>query len=235
MRLLLFSNSTNAGEPWFQFPFPHIREFLDGKPLNCLFIPYAAVTFSFGEYTQLVRQQFNAMGHNVMSLEEVNNPLKAIANTEAIIVGGGNTFHLLNHLQKRQFLAPIREKVLSGTPYIGWSAGSNLSCPTISTTNDMPIVQVENFQALNLVPFQINPHYLDTNPEGHAGETRETRILEFIEVNPSIYVLGLREGSFLLLENKKLMLHGTRSARLYKKGTAVEELKSDSDLSFLLH
>ena len=128
----------------------------------------------------------------------------------------------------------VREKVLSGTPYIGWSAGSNVACPTIKTTNDMPVVEPDSFGAFGLIPFQINPHYLDANPAGHAGETREQRIEEFIEANPGIYVAGLREGTMLLLEDKKITLIGPRNVRIFKKGIAPEEFGTADELSFLL-
>jgi dipeptidase E len=131
-------------------------------------------------------------------------------------------------------MEPIRKKIQSGTPYIGWSAGSNVACPTLRTTNDMPIVDPLGFETLDLIPFQINPHYLDVHPEGFGGETREMRINEFIEINPDIYVLGLREASLLRLEEKSLKLIGSRTARLFKKGEVAKELNAEDDLSFLL-
>ena len=128
----------------------------------------------------------------------------------------------------------IGGKIKAGTPYIGWSAGSNVCCPTICTTNDMPIVEPESFKAIGAVKFQINPHYLDANPEGHAGETREQRILEYITANPRRYVVGLREGCMLHYENGKLELIGSRPMRIFKKGIAPYEVKAGDDLSFLL-
>jgi dipeptidase E len=128
----------------------------------------------------------------------------------------------------------VRRKVLEGTPYIGWSAGSNVACPTIKTTNDMPVVDPGSFEAFNLVPFQINPHYLDSNPAGHAGETREQRIEEFIEENPGVYVAGLREGTMLLREGEKLNLIGRNNLRIFRKGILPFESGSEDDLSFLL-
>ena len=119
-------------------------------------------------------------------------------------------------------------------PYIGWSAGSNVACPTIMTTNDMPVVEPDSFSSFNLIPFQINPHYLDANPAGHAGETREQRIEEFIEANPDVYVVGLREGTMLLAEKKKLNLIGPRPARIFRKGMAPKEVSTGDNLSFLL-
>jgi len=123
---------------------------------------------------------------------------------------------------------------LAGTPYIGWSAGSNVACPTIMTTNDMPVTIPDSFDAFNLIPFQINPHYLDANPSGHAGETREQRINEFIEMNQDKYVLGLREGTMLMVENGKISLIGNKNARLFYHGAIPVELSVKDDLSFLM-
>ncbi len=160
--------------------------------------------------------------------------MKAIEEAEAIVVGGGNTWQLVRMMRDNKLIAAIRKKVETGTPYIGWSAGSNVTCPTIKTTNDMPIIDPLGFDVLNLVPFQINPHYLDANPDGHAGETREQRIEEFLEINPDTYVLGLREGTMLKLDENKLSLIGKLNARIFKKGTTPEELSTKDDFSFLL-
>ena len=131
-------------------------------------------------------------------------------------------------------MSAILRKIKSGTPYVGWSAGSNVCCPTICTTNDMPIVEPQSFKAIGAVHFQINPHYLDANPAGHAGETREQRILEYIEANPRRYVVGLREGCMLRYEAGKLELIGERPMRIFKKGIAPYEVYAGEDLSFLL-
>ena len=131
-------------------------------------------------------------------------------------------------------MGAIRRRIAAGVPYVGWSAGSNVACPTISTTNDMPIVQPESFDAIGAVKFQINPHYLDANPAGHAGETREQRILEFIEANPRRWVAGLREGCMLRYEDDRLELIGQRPMRIFKKGQEPFEVKAGDDLSFLL-
>jgi dipeptidase E len=129
---------------------------------------------------------------------------------------------------------PVRKRVLEGMPYIGWSAGSNMACPTIMTTNDMPVVFPGSFEAFNLIPFQINPHYTDSNPVGHAGETREQRIEEFIEANPGIYVAGLREGTMLILEDDHLHLKGNRKLRVFRKGHSPAEYNSSDDITFLM-
>ena len=234
MRLLLISNSTNPGEPYLDYPKNSIRKFLGKHPVKALFIPYAAVTFSYDTYEQKVSERFREVGHDIVSIHHFKDPAQAVREAAAIVVGGGNTWKLLKTIRENKLIEIVREKVLNGTPYIGWSAGSNVACPTIRTTNDMPVVEPDSFNSFNLIPFQINPHYLDVNPAGHAGETREQRIEEFIEVNPDVYVVGLREGTLLIIENLKMQLIGPRKARIFKKGSSPSELSADDDLSFLL-
>ncbi|MFN8241333.1 MAG: dipeptidase PepE [Bacteroidales bacterium] len=234
MRLLLISNSTNPGEQYLDYPKYNIRDFLGKNPVRALFIPFAAVTFSYDEYERKVSERFRGIGHDVVSIHRFADPVSAVREAEAIVVGGGNTWKLLKTIIDLGLTAIIREKVLSGTPYVGWSAGSNLACPTIKTTNDMAVVEPSSFEAFNLVPFQINPHYLDANPEGHAGETREQRILEFIEVNRVVTVVGLRESTMLIVENNKVTLRGPRKARIFKYGAEPAELGEKDDLSFLM-
>jgi dipeptidase E len=234
MRLLLISNSTNPGEPYLGYPGNYIREFLGTKPVKAIFIPYAAVTFSYDEYEKKVAERFSEIGHEIFSIHHFSDKVNAIRTAEAIVVGGGNTWQLLKMIRDNGLVEILRQKVIEETPYIGWSAGSNLACPTIRTTNDMPVVETDSFEALNLIPFQINPHYTDINPAGHAGETREQRIEEFIEINPDLFVAGLREGTMLLLENRKLSLLGSRTMRIFKKGVATHEMSPGDDLSFLL-
>lgn len=230
----MISNSTNAGEAYLEHPLETIKTFLGSTPVKAIFIPYAGVTISFDEYTTRVRNRFQEIGHEIRSVHDVYDPVQEVRQAEAIVVGGGNTFHLAKMMQEQGLIDAIRDKVLAGTPYIGWSAGSNMACPSIRTTNDMPIVEPESFQALNLVPFQINPHYLDANPEGHAGETREMRIEEFIEANPGMFVVGLREGTMFLIESNRIKLMGPRPARIFKKDQLPSELEPGADFSFLL-
>lgn len=234
MRLLLISNSTNAGEEYLAYPMQQIKEFLRPQNANILFIPYAGIIISYNNYATRVNRRFQEIGHSITSIHTFSNPLQAVKHADVIVLGGGNTWQLLHLLQKNKLVEPIRRKVLSGTPYIGWSAGSNLCCPTIRTTNDMPIVQPENFSSFNFIPFQINPHFFEAKHEDHTGETREDRIKEFIQVNQNIYVVGLREGTMLLLENDSIRLIGKRKARIFRYGINVQELSSDDDLNFLL-
>ena len=233
MRLLLISNSTNAGEEYLAWPMQNIEKFLGKINGTVLFIPYAGITVSFENYEARVNARFAEAGLKVKSIHKFPDPLEAVQQAGAIIVGGGNTWQLIHLLQKNKLLAAIREKVLAGTPYIGWSAGSNICCPTIRTTNDMPVVQPDSFNSLGLVPFQINPHFLDANPDGHAGETREDRIKEFIEINRDVYVVGLREGTMLLIENKSVSLIGKRKARIFRYNTVSSEFGEDGNLDFL--
>lgn len=234
MRLLLISNSTNPGEPYLDYPKLEIKKFLGNSPVNALFIPYAGITFSYDEYEEKVNNRFAEIGHKVTGIHHFENPIEAVNNAEAIIVGGGNTWHLVKTLQEKGLLEVIRKKVEQGTPYIGWSAGSNIACPTLKTTNDMPIVEPKSFSTLGLIPFQINPHYLDDHPSNHGGETREMRIAEFLKVNRDTFVVGLREGTMLFLENNKLSLIGNRTARIFKYNQVALELSDKEDFTFLL-
>ncbi|MGM0497902.1 MAG: dipeptidase PepE [Bacteroidota bacterium] len=235
MELLLISNSTNAGEEYLEHAKDNIKDFLDGRVSKVLFIPYAAVSFSYDEYQQKVQKRFDEFGVKVDSLHKYSykDKKKAVQEAEAIVVGGGNTFHLLKVMQQEDLIEIMRHAVIDGTPYIGWSAGSNVACPSITTTNDMPITEPDSFHALNLVRFQINPHYLDANPKGHAGETREMRINEFLVINPYVYVVGLREGTMLQVESGKISLIGPKKARVFKGGEEPLELGPDDDFEFL--
>ena len=234
MRLLLISNSTMPGEPFLSYPMPTIARFLGNQSLKILFIPYAAVTFSMDEYESKVRSRFEELGHSLTSLHRLSDPEKAIQNAEALVIGGGNTWQLVRRMNDSGIFPLLRERVLAGVPFIGWSAGSNVACPTLRTTNDMPIIDPKGFDCLDLVPFQINPHYLDKNPEGHGGETREQRIEEFLEINANVQVVGLREGTMLRREGDRLSLIGKRSCRIFKQGCSPLELGENDDLSFLL-
>ena len=233
MNLLLISNSTNAGEEYLKYPIAEIAKTLEGIS-EVVFIPYAAVTFSYDEYEAKVQARFNEIGIKVRSIHHALNKRNFLRNAQAVVIGGGNTFALLKRMQEEDLLDVIHRRVKGGMPYIGWSAGSNVSCPTICTTNDMPIVQPESFRAIGLVSFQINPHYLDANPEGHAGETREQRILEYLEANRSRYVVGLREGCMLRIDDNGIQLIGSRPMRIFKKGQPTYEVNPGDDISFLL-
>ncbi len=232
-RLLLISNSTTAGEPYLKYPIKRIGEFLGGVG-SVAFVPYAAVTFSYDEYEAKVQQRFDEIGVSVHSVHKAADPVRAILDAEAICVGGGNTFALIDSMHRTGIVDAIARRVAEGVPYVGWSAGSNVMCPTICTTNDMPIVQPPSFRAIGGIGFQINPHYLDAHPDGHAGETREQRILEYIEANPGMYVAGLREGCMLHVEGDEISLSGPRPMRIFRKGDTPYEVSEGDDLSFLM-
>lgn len=232
MRLLLISNSTNPGEDFLAHPTSQLRNFLAGIS-RVVFLPYAAVTSTFNEYEMKVQQKFDEFNVKVESLHHSKNPKMTIREAEAFVVGGGNTFKLLKMIQQLDIIETLRYKVLDGAPYIGWSAGANVACPTICTTNDMPIVEPDNFSAFNLVRFQINPHFIDNHDPNHGGETREQRIEEFTIMDPFSYVVGLREGSMLLVEEGDIKLLGKKSLKVFRNGDSPREIAPGEDLDFL--
>jgi dipeptidase E len=232
--LLLLSNSTLPGTPFFTWPRPFVKDFLGNQDIQLVFIPYAAVTIPWSEYANIVSEAFKELGYTLTSIHEVENPREAIESAAGIVTGGGNTFHLLNELCQRNLLEPIREKIHNGFPYIGWSAGANLACPTIMTTNDMPIVQPSSFNALKLVPFQLNPHYHELRFEGQGGESRKERLEEFLVCNPERKVIGLPEGMLIERQGNNLMLKGTGTAKVYQYKQPVSEVSTGTDISYLL-
>lgn len=234
-KLMLISNSTNAGEAYLGWPREAIKNYLENNKIKrVLFVPYAGVGVTYDDYTNKVKSVFNELGFEVYGIHNEADPVKAVKEAEAIAVGGGNTFHLVYMLHKLKLMSVIKEVVENGTTYMGWSAGSNVACPALKTTNDMPIIEPESFDCTGLIPFQINPHYLDANPEGHGGETREQRIEEFMQVNQNIFVVGLREATYLLVDGNKISLHGSRPMRIFKYGTPAYEVTSNDDINFLM-
>jgi dipeptidase E len=174
------------------------------------------------------------MGFEIYSIHRETDPVQSVKDALAIAVGGGNTFHLVYMLHELKLMKIIRESVEKGVAYLGWSAGANIACPSMRTTNDMPIVEPESMNTLNLVPFQINPHYLDVTIEGHGGETREQRLEEFLVVNNNMHVVGLREGTLLSVMDQKIELKGSRPMRVFKFGTTPKEIKPGSNIQFLI-
>lgn len=234
MRLLLISNSASPGESYLEKPASDIASFLGDAKEGVLFIPFAGVTFTFDEYVDKVNNALASVGVKVRGVHTFDDPVKAVSEAKAIMVGGGNTFQLAKMMQEQGLIEAIRAAVKGGTPYVGWSAGSNVACPTIRTTNDMPILEPASFDVLNLIPFQINPHYLDAHPSNHGGETREQRILEFVAANRDMYVAGLREGSRFFVEEGKLTLKGDHTLRVFKYGEEPKEYAPTDDLQFLM-
>lgn len=236
MKLLLISNSTNPGEAYLGWPRPYIADFMKTTSAKrVLFVPYAGVTISYDDYEKRVADVFRELGYEIYSTHREADPVKAVMEAEAIAVGGGNTFFLVHMMHKLGLMKAIREQALKGTPYMGWSAGANVACPTLRTTNDMPIIEPSSFNCLNLVKFQINPHYLDAHPEGHGGETRQQRIEEFLAANPEVTVAGLRETSLLELDGNKIELKGKKNMRLFRFGQEPKEYEPGMDVAFLLH
>jgi dipeptidase E len=220
-RLLLISNSTLHGSGYLDHAESEIRDFVGGLK-RILFVPFAI--FDRDKYAATAQARFEKMGYELTSIHTAADPLQAVKDTEAMFIGGGNTFRLLKTLYEFDLLDVIRERVDAGMPYIGSSAGSNMACPTIRTTNDMPIVQPPSFNALGLVTFQINAHYLDPDPNSkHMGETREERINQFHEEN-EMPVVGLREGAMLRIENGETILRGSIGARIFRRGLEPIEI-----------
>jgi dipeptidase E len=213
-RVLLISNSTLYGSGYLDHAEAEIRSFL-GDLKRVLFVPFAL--YDREAYAKTAQKRFQKMGYELSSIHTAADKKQAVNENDAVFIGGGNTFRLLKALYDFDLIGPIRERVAAGMPYIGSSAGANVACPTIKTTNDMPIVQPPSFDALGLVSFQINPHYVDPDPDSkHMGETREERILQFLEENDTP-VTGLREGALLRVENGETILRGTSGARIFRK------------------
>ncbi|MCC5930563.1 MAG: dipeptidase PepE [Cyclobacteriaceae bacterium] len=234
MNLLLLSNSTNFGGAFLGWPEKYIQNFLEGKATEILFIPYAAVLFSYEEYLRKVAERFESFGFKMKGIHNFEDPKSAIENAKVIAVGGGNTFNLLDQLYQLDLLDVLRNKVNEGTPYIGWSAGANIACPTIHTTNDMPVVMPPSMKALGLIPFQINPHYTERIIPNHSGETREMRIREFLEKNPDVTVAGLSEGTLLRYENNKLNFDGRVSMKVFRMGKADINIEAGENIDWLM-
>ncbi len=232
MKTLLISNSTNPGHGYLDHCIEEIGRLLEGKK-KALFIPYAAVSETFSDYEARVQKAFDRINVKIELITRFNRAKNAVQEAEAIIIGGGNTFRLLKLIQQNELIEAIRYRVIDGTPFVGWSAGANVACPTICTTNDMPIIEPDNLSAINLVRFQINPHYLDFHPENFGGETREERILEYLEMDPYVYVVGLREGSMLRIERGNIELLGTKPARIFHRSQPPFEVMPGDDIDFL--
>ncbi|MGD8377198.1 MAG: dipeptidase PepE [Acidobacteriota bacterium] len=229
--ILLISNSTLHGSGYLDHCEGEIQAHLEGRR-SVLFVPYALQDLA--AYAGTARERFARMDLRLDSVHETDDPRRAVEEAEAIFIGGGNTFRLLARLYEVGLLEPIRRRVGEGMPYIGSSAGSNVACPTIKTTNDMPIVQPPGFEALGLVPFNVNCHYLDPDPGStHKGETREQRIREFHEMNEPA-VVGLREGAILRVAPPAVELGGRNGGRLFRRGAEPRELQTGDRLDDLL-
>ncbi len=216
LNLLLLSSSRVGSTEYLEHALPHISEFLSKTELSeakqsnkkLLFIPYAGISVGFEQYERIVQEAFSKIGLNIESLHNIDDKKAAIKSSAGIVTGGGNTFSLLNSLYEEDIIKTLQDSINNGLPYIGWSAGSNIAAPTIRTTNDMPIIEPPSFNALNLVPWQINPHYIEGNPPGHNGETRQQRIEEFLVVNSQKKVVCIPEGTALKVINDSIYFLG---------------------------
>lgn len=231
--MIIASTSTLHGSAYLAYLLPELRAHFS----NCqsiVFVPYARPGgISHEDYTAKVREAFAEIDITVKGLHEFESPVKAIEQADGIFTGGGNTFLLVYQLYKTDVMNALADAIKKGTPYLGSSAGSNITGLTMQTTNDMPIIYPPSFRTLGAIPFNLNPHYLDPDPNSqHMGETRETRIREFHEFN-NVPVLGLREGSWLDVKGEKIILKGHLPARLFRANREPEELQPASDLSFL--
>lgn len=233
-KLLIVSTSKVYGQNYMQYLTEEVRDFFKNVS-ELLFIPYARPGgISFDEYTELPREVFKEIGISVKGIHEFDDPKQAIKNAKGIFTGGGNTFLLLKTLYDKGLIKPLQDAVFGGVPYMGSSAGSNIAGLTIGTSNDMPIVYPPSFDALALMPFNVNPHYLDAvNEDRHQGESRETRINEFHRINNQP-VIGLREGSWLRIEDGKVILKGEHSARVFTRENAPEEVPAGDVTSAVL-
>ncbi len=231
--LIIASTSTLHNGGYLEYLLPELSiHFKNVSEL--VFIPYARPSgISHDEYTEKVRQAFSKINIKVKGLHEFENLKEALKQAEGIFTGGGNTFLLVTQLYRHDLMTLLSETLKKGTPYLGTSAGSNITGLTMQTNNDMPIIYPPSFQTLGMIPFNLNPHYLDPDSNStHMGETRETRIKEFHQFN-TLPVLGLREGSWLEVKNETITLKGNLKARLFRQNQQPEELESGSDLSFL--
>ncbi len=231
---LIASTSTLSGESYLQYLLPCIEELFD-KTDTVLFVPYARPAgITHDQYTLIARKTFNFIGKKLVGLHEFENPQTAIQEAKGIFTGGGNTFLLVAQLYKHNLIPTLTHQLQSGIPYLGTSAGSNICGITMQTTNDMPIVYPPSFKTLGIVPFNINPHYQDSEKNAiHMGETRETRINEFHQFN-TIPVIGLREGSWIKAKNNTAVLKGNLTARLFLPQKKRVELHPETDLNKLV-
>ena len=238
MRVLALSSSRVGGGAYLAAAVPLIQSFLGTEALRVAFVPFAAADGEYEAYAEKVREGLQDLPYTINVVTPAEGKA-VVEQSDVVMVGGGNTFKLLHDLYKHDLFSLLRQKVQSGTPYVGWSAGANLTGKTICTTNDMPILQPQSFAALNFLPFQLNPHYYNAVIEGFHGETRDQRLIEFLQVNPGVPVVGLPEGTALQRLDGDLQLLGEKGAVLFQNSfedtrVAKMDLLPGTDLSFLL-
>ena len=229
--IIIASTSTVHGGTYLSYLTEQLKK-LYSETDEILFIPYARPGgITHDEYTKIASDYFSKININVVGLHTFKNPIEAIKNAKGVFVGGGNTFVLVSELYKNEVMQPLREIIFKGTPYLGTSAGSNICGITMGNTNDMPIMYPPSFKTLGVIPFNINPHYLDPDPDSkHMGETRETRIKEYHSQN-NIPVIGIREGGWIRVKGESIVLKGKLSARVFEQNKKPIEIESGSLLT----
>lgn len=228
-QILMMSSSRKGNLGYLEQVDDQVHAVLRGRARRVLFVPYAGgITSSFDDYEARVKPTFERLGYALESIHRSPDPRAAVALADAVVVGGGNTFALLNRLYNAGLVGLLRERVNAGMPYVGWSAGANVVCPTIRTTNDMPIVEPPTLKALNLIPFQVNPHFISGKPDGHNGESREERLAEYLAINPDECVVAIPEGTALHVQGDQATVMGDFDALCFRQGGIVEKLAPGS-------
>jgi dipeptidase E len=231
--LLLLSNSRMPTTAYLEHAVGAIRETI-GAAKKIVLIPYASVTIAWDSTAKNVRNALEPLrdaGVEITAIHHFKDPAKALAEADAIMVNGGNTFNLLHHLRRKEIIVPLRTQILAGKPYVGWSAGSAICAPTIRTTNDMPIIDPSGLDALGVIDFQLNAHYTNAVPEGWMGETRDQRLAEFVALNPTVPVFGLPEGDWLRVRGSEIALHGPFPGKWFRAAREPQVVESGSVVS----
>ncbi|WP_087505548.1 dipeptidase PepE [Neiella marina] len=226
--LLLLSASRAGNTPYLSHALPLIKPLIDASIKRIVFIPYAGVTVTHSDYTDMVQQALAPLAVEIRNIDDYDKPDQAIFDADAVFVGGGNTFRLLERLYALQLMEPLKIRVNEGMPYVGWSAGSNIAGPTIRTTNDMPIIEPPSLAALDFVPFQLNPHYTEWKPDEHNGETRLQRLTEYLALNPTERVLAMPEGNGLLVSGNQAQIIGEPTSYWITVGGAKTAIATNS-------
>ena len=230
--MLLMSGSKYQNTPYLEHTKIWLKDFLGNSHKKIAFVPYAGVTRTFDEYETSVQHALADLDLEIISVHRAENHASIIEQADVIAIGGGNTYCLLKLLYEHQLLDPIREKVLAGTPYFGWSAGANIAGASIMTTNDMPITYPPSFNALNLFPHQINPHFISGKIAGHNGESREERLTEFLIVNPQATVYALPEGTALHIQGENATVLGQSDILQFTKNMQLHTFAPNSTFQY---